>query len=235
MIPFDLPMCAYYMTRSHRLDLLLDEVSPEEAKKAAQKILSNPRYRPRESTPRPLSWLGRIEQRIFSAIGRFFERIVPGSGVVQWFVIALLVAVLAWALARFLSRRTKRRRPVDATLPSVSVDTIDAEAQAALERGDYRESVILRFRAGIVRLERGPRPAASRRTNGSLGSTIPVTFPSVGVRFDAVRYGDQTVDRETADAAASEWPKILNEAGSHAEQSTDQLAPRSKKRFRRQR
>ncbi len=214
---------------SHRSAGLFAEVSADEAKKAAHEILSNPKYRPPESKPRPLSWLGRLEQRVFSAIGRFIGRIVPGAGFVQWLLIGALVVIVAWILARFLTKRSARQRALTAGEPPVSVDSLDAQADAAMARGDYREAVILRFRAGIARLERGPRPAASRLTNGTLGSTIPVSFPSVGLMFDRIRYGDRPAEQENAQQSATEWPKILDEARTHAVTPIDQLAPRKKR------
>ena len=89
---------------------LFGEVSAEEAKKAAQKILSNPKYRPPERQPRPVSRLGQLERRIFSAIGDFFNRLIPGSGFIQWLLLAILVGCLAWVIAKRLMGRTKRVR-----------------------------------------------------------------------------------------------------------------------------
>lgn len=205
------------------------EVSADEARKAAQKILATPKYRPMVKQPRPLSTLGRLERRFFSALGDFIGRITPGTGLVQWMVLAAIIVVAALAVARFLSKRTKRQPVSASALATVSIDALDAEAQDAMSRGDYRAAVLLRFRAGIARLERGPRPAASRSTNGNLGFTIPVSFPSIGDMFDRIRYGDRRAEREHAELAATEWPKIVDEARVHMVTPANQLSPRKKR------
>ena len=212
------------------------EVPSDEARKAAQKILATPKYRPTVKQPRPLSTLGRLERRFFSAIGDFIGRITPGTGLVQWMVLAAILVFAALGVARILSKRTKRKPISPSAIATVSLDALDAEAQDAMSRGDYRAAVLLRFRAGIARLERGPRPAASRATNGNLGSTSPISFPSIGDMFDRIRYGDRPAEREHAEVSATEWPKILDEARVHAVTPANQLSPRRKKSlFRRRR
>ena len=218
---------------SHRLGDLFAEVSADEARDAAQKILNSRKYRPPESAPRPMSWLGRLEQRVFSAIGRFVSRIVPGAGFMQWLVLAVIVAVAAWLISRIMFKRKARGQRATTAATVISVDTLDAEADAAMARGDYREAVILRFRAGIARLERGPRPAASRLTNATIGATIPTSFPSLGAMFDGIRYGDRPAQLENAELSASDWPKVLEEARIKVLAPPDHLAPRKKRTWRR--
>ena len=83
-------------------------VDPSTARREAQHILSDRRFRP-SATPRPLRgplrWLGDRIESAFGPLGRLLA-LVPGW---TWLVaLALVVAAVAWIVARRARRRVAR-------------------------------------------------------------------------------------------------------------------------------
>ena len=171
---------------------------------------------------------------MFSAIGRFFHRVTPANGALRLLLLLFVAIAAAVLIARILLRRKRRVAVSSSPTVIVSFVELDSLADAALARGDFREAVLLRFRGGIARLERGPRPAASRLTNNRIAATIPNSFPAIGGTFDDIRYGGRAAERSAAFAARDEWPKIVREATATAVATdTSILQPTTRKRFRR--
>lgn len=199
--------------------LLLRSQDPESARRAAKTILSKlPYYTPKsksrldgflEPIGRPI---GKLFSKVGRAIGKFFEAIVPGSGPWETTLIVVIIAVVAGLVARWVIRRRTTTWTANATERSLAASELDRLADEAAARGDHALAVILRFRAGIVRLDAGLRPSASRATNATIAATIPSSFPPLAGSFDAIRYGDASASEATASAAKSGWSDVLNEA-----------------------
>jgi hypothetical protein len=190
--------------------------SPEEARKAAREILSGKKYRDSEvDTPldRPLGSVGRVVRNVFGKIAEWFGAIVPGGQVVQYFVLFILVVVAAVLLGRFLVKYVGRKKPSTQTdlEPQRSATYWDRLADEAYAKGDFRSAIVFRFRSGISRLERGPRPGVSHEQNQTIAAIAPTSFPPIGSAFDAVRYGNAPGSAADADQSKSGWPTVVSE------------------------
>jgi len=194
-------------------------VDPDAARRAAQHILSDRRFRP-SSTPRPLRgplrWLGDRIESAFGPLGRLL-RLVPGW---TWLVaLALVVAAVVWIVARRARRRAARvptRKPVrGAPDDGEDPDELERAADAAERGGDLARAVRLRFRAGLLRL--GDRGAIAYRPSVTTGEVRRVLgsnrFDGLAGTFEAVTYGGRSADPPDVDAARREWPNVLEEAG----------------------
>jgi hypothetical protein len=194
-------------------------VDPNAARRAAQHILSDRRFRP-SSTPRPLRgplhWLGDRIESAFGPLGRLF-RLMPGW---TWLVaLAVVVAAVAWIVARRARKRVARaptRGPVRGRLDDgEDPDELERAADAAERDGDLARAVRLRFRAGLLRL--GDRGAIEYRpsvTTGEVRRTLGSNrFDELAGTFEAVTYGGRSADPPDVDAARREWPNVLEEAG----------------------
>ncbi len=190
-------------------------VDPDDARRAAQHILSDHRFRA-SPTPRPLhsplQWLG---DHVLAPIGRFFERLPVGV----WLLAAAAVIVgLVWFIVRARARRGSR---VTTTSKRTRVALPEAEDPDALERaaddaeraGDLQRAIRLRFRAGLLRL--GDRGAIEYRpsvTTGEVRRTLDSRrFDDLAGTFEAVTYGGQPAEAPDTDAARREWPRVLEE------------------------
>jgi hypothetical protein len=194
-------------------------VDPDTARREAQHILSDRRFRS-GAAPRPLRgplrWVGDRVNSAFSPIGRVLGSI-PGW---VWIVaIAVVLAAVVWAVLR-----ARRRRVPAAAAAKPARGTPDgAEDPRALERaadeaerdGDLARALRLRFRAGLLRL--GDRGAIRYRpsvTTGEVRRTLgSQRFDDLAGTFEAVTYGGKPADRPDIDAARREWPHVLEEAG----------------------
>jgi hypothetical protein len=193
-------------------------VDPDAARREAQHILSDGRFRS-GTTPRPLRsplhWLGDRIDGVFSAIGRLLGSV---SGVLWLTAAVIVIAVVVWALVR-ARRRHAPRLPTVAPARGVPEDDEDPDA---LERaaddaerdGDLARAVRLRFRAGLLRL--GGRGAIRYRpsvTTGEVRRTLASPrFDDLAGTFEAVTYGGKAADPPDVDAARREWPNVLEES-----------------------
>jgi hypothetical protein len=165
---------------------------------------------------KPLEWLG---DRLEPVLDWIDDRgtSMPGGPVALWTVLAIGVLLGAGAVTGTSIRRRalaiERRRA--AAVP-------EAEDPAALERaadrserdGDYERAVRLRFRAGLLRLDRRRileyRPSL---TTGEVARAIDApAFAEIGARFDEIAYGGRTAEAEDADAARRGWPQVVEQA-----------------------
>ena len=194
------------------------QVDPDRARDQAREILGGRRYKPAD-VPRPfegaLEWLG---DRL-RPIGDFFSRItesLPGkillatclAGVVA--VVAILVARRRGATSVAGGGAGGRQSPDDRADPG----RLEREADAAERRGDFDAALRLRFRAGLLRLDRAGaihfRPSI---TTGQVARRLRLrTFDDLAVRFDAVAYGGRHASATDLRSARAEWPRVLEQA-----------------------
>ena len=194
------------------------QVDPDRARDQAREILGGRRYKPAD-VPRPfqgaLEWLG---DRL-RPIGDFFSRItesLPGkialaavlAGVVA--VVALLVARRRAATSAAAGGIGRRRSPDAHTDPG----RLEREADAAERRGDLDGALRLRFRAGLLRLDRAGaihfRPSI---TTGQVARRLRLrNFDDLAITFDAVAYGGRHASVTDLQSARAEWPRVLEQA-----------------------
>jgi Domain of unknown function (DUF4129) len=190
--------------------------SPAEARGQAQEILDEPRFEGAD-VPRPfagaLEWLGDRLQPIADWLDNLATG-VPGGPIAPWLILAGLV-ILA---AATVTTTTIRRRAVAieraraATLPAAEDPrALEREAERAERDGDWERAVRLRFRAGLLRLDRRHvieyRPSL---TTGDVGRAVcSPAFAEVGERFDAIAYGGRPAEREDAELARRGWAEVL--------------------------
>ena len=165
----------------------------------------------------PLAWLGdriqpadRLDQRP--------RRDVPGGPLVLWMLLAARAS--CWPPARSPARRSGAARwrssaPRTAALPATDdPQALEREAERAERDGDWERAVRLRFRAGLLRLDRRQvlvyRPSL---TTGEVARAVESpAFREVGDRFDEIAYGGRPAEREDAEAARRGWAEVLEAA-----------------------
>jgi hypothetical protein len=204
-------------------------VDPDAARRAAQHILADRRFRP-SPTPRPLRgplrWLADRIENVFGPIGRLISTVfgplismVPGR---VWLVaLAVVVAAIIWIVMRRRRQRLttapagKAARVAPTDTDTEDPDALEHAADAAERDGDLARAVRLRFRAGLLRL--GDRGAIRYRpsvTTGEVRTTLrSQRFDDLAGTFEAVTYGGRAAGRPDVDASRREWPHVLEEAG----------------------
>ena len=196
-------------------------VDPDAARRQAQHILSDRKFRP-SSTPRPLRgplrWLGDRLESIFGPLGRLLSHIPWWS---WWVILAGVIGVIVWVIVRARRRiatRAKSGKPARRALDideDEDPDALEREADAAERDGDLARALRLRFRAGLLRL--GDRGAIRYRPSVTTGEVrralASERFDDLAGTFEAVTYGGRTADRPDVDDARREWPRLLEETG----------------------
>ena len=166
-----------------------------------------------------LRWLGDRLEPISGPLGRLWDRLADNR-VGQVVIVAVVIGVAVLVSAALIRRRTvagvlrdrrsrERRRPEDP-------DDLDRLADAAERAGDLERALRLRFRAGVLRLDRAGaiawRPAL---TTGELTRTVPSTqLRELASAFEEVAYGGRPAAAEDLQSARSGWPRVLEEVGS---------------------
>jgi len=190
-------------------------VDPDDARRAAQRILSGGRYRT-SSAPhplrKPLNWLGDRLDTIGTWIGHLLRPLVN-----PWVLVAVLLAVLAAAVFFVTRARGRRSRPgelADGRLAPTAAEDPDALERAAddAERaGDLDRALRLRFRAGLLRL--GDGGAIRYRPSVTTGEVRRVlgseTFDDLARTFEGVAYGGRDAQPPDVETARREWPNVL--------------------------
>jgi len=195
------------------------QVDPDRARDQARQILGGRRYKPAD-VPRPfegvLEWLG---DRL-RPIGDFFSRIteslagkvVLGALLVAAVTLVALLLARRSAAARALGAGAGRRRSRDEKLDPAR---LEREADAAERRGDLDLALRLRFRAGLVRLDRtGAISFRPSITTGQVARRLRLDdFDEIAVTFDAVAYGGRRASESDLLSARTGWPRVLEQAG----------------------
>ena len=194
------------------------QVDPDRARDQAREILGGRRYKPAD-VPRPfegaLEWLG---DRL-RPIGDFFSRITESLAgrVALAAVLAGVVALVAVLVARrraATSAAGAGGRGRRSTEEHADPGRLEREADAAERRGDLDVALRLRFRAGLLRLDRAGairfRPSI---TTGQVARRLRLhAFDDLAITFDAVAYGGRQASVTDLQSARAEWPRVLEQA-----------------------
>jgi len=193
-------------------------VDPDQARNAAQHILSGRQYRT-APTPRPfrkpLNWLGDRLHGFFDWLGRALSHL-------PWLLVLVLalgvaVAAITFAVAKIRARRghpdARRSRRIPGE-ESEDPDELERFADVAEREGRLDHALRLRFRAGLLRLgNRGViryRPSlTTNEVRRALGSE---SFDELARTFEAVAYGGRDAVPPDLDTARREWPRVVASA-----------------------
>jgi hypothetical protein len=193
-------------------------VDPDQARDQARDILDGRRYKPAK-VPRPfegvLEWLG---DRL-RPIGDFFSRLaesLPGK-IVLGALLAGAVVLITWLVARrraAVSRDGAGRRR-HAVAERVDPGRLERDADAAERQGDLDLALRLRFRAGLLRLDRtGAIRFRPSMTSGQVARQLRLhDFDALAIRFDAVAYGGRHASATDVGSARATWPRVVEQAG----------------------
>jgi hypothetical protein len=154
-------------------------------------------------------------------IGNFVSRLVRDVPGPSWLAAAVLVIALALALVVWLVRvhRTGRLGRFSAGTEARHTarehpDDLERQADDAERNGLLDVALRLRFRAGLLRLDRRGviryRPSlTTNEVRRALGSS---TFDELAQRFEEVTYGDAVAGPDDVDAARTNWPRVVEDA-----------------------
>lgn len=181
-------------------------VPPEDARRAADDILSRPEYREPEPS---------LVERVLEAIGDFLGEAIatltgsgPG-GVIATLVVVGLVGVAAWFLVRSLGATRGRAHPspeplVQGTTAPDDPATWIAEAERLAAAGSHRRALRCRYQAMVARLLRdGAVEDVPGRTPRELAAELAARRPGleddVGAateEFEQAWYGGAAVSAQ---------------------------------------
>jgi len=200
--------------------LLAPPVDPAQARRTAREIVHSRGYRP-EEVPRPLEgvlrWIGDRLRPIGDLFDSLADFLSHGIGLV---LLCVGVAVVAVALAVFLARRASSPSTARARADLESGERADPGAleRAAIEAeraGDLDLALRLRFRAGLLRLDRvGAIRYEPSLTSGQVTRAVRrADLDALAATFDDVAYGGRHAAAPDVDAARRDWPKVVEGAG----------------------
>jgi hypothetical protein len=185
------------------------------ARQQAAHILSERRFH-RHEVPRPfrglLDALSRVFEPVVRALGNLF-----GQPLIGWPLAALVVLVALLVVAQTVRRRgweglhgaaERAPRPVDPA-------RLEREADDAERRGDLERAIRLRFRAGLLRLDRARAiELEASTTSGEVSRRLRSRdFDDVAASFDAVVYGRRPPRGEDVELSRAGWTRVLATVG----------------------
>jgi hypothetical protein len=202
------------------------------ARREAHQILSGSQYQRRpQRTFDPLGgvirtvgrWLGDVFYPPAHWIWHHFLSPVSGDFANAfgsfWPVVAgLLLMIIGILIGRYAISKRQRidTGPPGANPIFMSEDPqqLDLLAEGAEGRRDWHEAIRLRFRAGILRLDRTGAidrgtTKTTRQISAALGSP---TFDALSVDLEAIVYAGAPATAEQADRAREGWPIVVSEA-----------------------
>lgn len=192
----------------------------DDTRAEARRILSGRRFH-RSPVPRPLRgvlrWLGDVLRPVGEPFAKAWDR-VSGNALAMGALAGAVVAVAAVVSTRAIRRRTAagvaRGRPAWPHGAALDPEELERQALAAERAGDLGTALRLRFRAGVVRLDRAgvvdDRPAL---TTGELTRRLPSPrLRHLAGAFEEVAYGGRPATAGDVDEARDEWPRVLEEA-----------------------
>lgn len=196
-------------------------VDKAEARDDARRILEGRDFKPARA-PRPfrgaLRQLGEWLRPVFEPIGRWYQSLTGTEGPPYALLVVVLVAAVVVA-RRMVHRRTRAAVASGAGRRQSrghhdDPDALEAEAEAAERAGELDRAVRLRFRAGLLRLDRaGAVEVGPSLTTGQLTRRVPSeALRDLAATFDEVAYGGRPAGPDDLDAARRQWPRALEEA-----------------------
>ena len=204
----------------------LDAVDTSAARDAAREILGRREFRP-EGSPKPLegvvTWIGDRLNGIAEGIGDFFSglfkplfELLPGMwGLVLGIVLCVgIAAFVIWLVSRNVVRAPKiAATGSNGAAPDVDPNELEAAAQRAEREEQFDLAIRLRYRAGLIRLDRAgvielqPWNTAAVLTR-KVGSP---RFDRITDTFEAITYGGRAATGTQVNTVRAEWSTLLTE------------------------
>jgi hypothetical protein len=167
----------------------------------------------------PLRRLGDGLRRVVGGPYSWVAERFPGGRLALDIVLAVILLAAIAFVARLVSSRgggvvvgssSERRGAPREGDPAA----LESEADAAEQQGDLELALRLRFRAGLVRLERAGSIPRGQRTSRELRRALrAVEFDRLSRRFDEIVYGRRAPSRADVEEARSDWRIVLDRAG----------------------
>lgn len=198
------------------------------ARKAAQKILSGRDFTAHGAkTPRPfagvLKQLGKWLHDVLGPVGHPFgsgfdwlARIFGRTGAEVIFCAVLVI--IAFLVVRVVVRRSARLgredRLAGTEVASDDPAVLEHQADDAEKNGDLELAVRLRFRAGLLRLERcGLLAERDTRTSREIAVILgSPSFTHLAADLEEILYAEVPAGASHADAARTLWPRVPEES-----------------------
>lgn len=205
----------------HRLRALAAPAAPPveapAARARARAIVGQRRFQP-AAVPRPLR---RPLEAATAALDRAIDWLagrLPGGRATVWALLAVPVALGSFLVAARLARRAGRggaeRTLVRSGDRAQAPAQLEREADVAESRGELEHALRLRFRAGLLRLDR--LGAISLRPSLTIGQVSrrlrSPSFDELRLAFEGIAYGGRRAAPAELDAARERWPRVLEEA-----------------------
>jgi hypothetical protein len=193
--------------------------SAADAQRRAAQVLDERRFKGAELPQpfkKPLEWLGDRLEPIVSWMNDS-GRGLPGGSFTLWLMLAIAIILATGSITTTTVRRraTAIERARAAALPEAEdPHALERMADRAEQEGQFERAVRLRFRAGLLRLDRRHvlvyRPSL---TTSEVARAIKApAFAEVGARFDEIAYGGRQAERGDAEAAKRGWKDVLAQA-----------------------
>jgi hypothetical protein len=201
-------------------------VDPARAREEARHILAGRRYR-NAPVPRPLrgvlGWIGDRVSTITRWIGDRFSWlpnwakpiVLYGAIVVACLVIAFIVVTTVKARERNRAARLGSDPHDRGCATADDPAALEAAAAAAEARGDLALAVRLRFRAGLLRLDRDARAITYRASipTGEVRAELESpSFDGLADTFEGITYGGNAAEPDDTAEARREWPRVVDTA-----------------------
>jgi hypothetical protein len=197
--------------------------SAAQARAQARAILAERRFQ-KPQTPHPLRPLlhaiGDVVLPLVRWVGHHLFNWLPNSHSPLWWAIAaVVVGVAIFFVVRLIRKRVLVAegggvRGLPGREQRVDPARLEREAEAAEARGELELALRLRFRAGLLRLQRAKVvPARDSLTSGDVQRRLRLPeFNRVAAIFDEVVYGRRPVSAVDVAELQDGWQRILVKA-----------------------
>lgn len=187
-------------------------MSAEEARRQAEEILAQRRFQDADP-PRPFRG---ILETVSGGVRGAFETladVLPGGDLILWVLIGVAVLVAAAGLAAgAVDRRSVRRAAEPRGRPRPDDPAaLERRADEAERHGELERALRLRFRAGLLRLDRMQRLRFRESiTIGEVARTLrSPDFDRLASVFDEIVYGRRKPRPGDLDLTREGWTRVL--------------------------
>jgi hypothetical protein len=201
-------------------------IDPAEARDQARHILAGRRYR-NAPVPRPLRgvlrWIGDRFSTVAHWIGDRFSWLPDWAKPIVLYgaivAAALVIAFIVLTTVKAHQRTRAAQLGTDAHGHGRATDddpaALETAASEAEARGDLALAVRLRFRAGLLRLDRDARAITYRASipTGEVRAELESpTFDGLADTFEGITYGGNDAEPDDTAEARREWPRVVDTA-----------------------